>query len=156
MLLSPGGRASGPLAAHFAASRWISARRPLTPAIPLGDPAPLAGSGLVHGDPANQRSRDGANNCHGPRASGASSISPFLVIQGARVIPISWPTAMARSSAMDPSSFIVLLIMATFTLFGGSILLGFLVMERNPAHPSSACQRRPATRRRARTQRKRL
>jgi len=57
---------------------------------------------------------------------------------------------------MDPSGFFVLIIMATFTLFGGSILLGFLVMERSPAHPSSADQRRPATRRRARRQRKRL
>jgi hypothetical protein len=56
---------------------------------------------------------------------------------------------------MDPFSFLVLITMATFTLFGGSILLSFLVMERNPGQASSARQRRPATRRRARNKRNR-
>jgi hypothetical protein len=54
---------------------------------------------------------------------------------------------------MDPFSFLILITMATFTLFGGSILLSFLVMERNAGQPSSAPGR--ATRRRARNRRNR-
>jgi hypothetical protein len=50
---------------------------------------------------------------------------------------------------MDPSSFLVALVMATFGLFGASILVSFLVLERNPGRVRSEV-RRTASRRRAR------
>ena len=33
---------------------------------------------------------------------------------------------------MDPFSFLILLLMATFTLSSAGLLVGFVVMERNP------------------------
>ncbi len=50
---------------------------------------------------------------------------------------------------MDPFSFLVLLVMATFSLLGAGILVSFLVMERNPGRARSKV-RRPASRRRGR------
>jgi hypothetical protein len=50
---------------------------------------------------------------------------------------------------MDPFSFLVLCVMATFSLVGAGILVSFLVMERNPGRARSEV-RRTASRRRAR------
>jgi hypothetical protein len=93
----------------------------------------------------------------GLRPSGSpGSISPFLVIQGRRLAPISWAvTANRESSPMDPFSFLVLITMATFTLCGGSILVSFLVMERNGACPRASRETHRATGRRARKRRNR-
>jgi hypothetical protein len=50
---------------------------------------------------------------------------------------------------MDPFSFLSALVMATFSLLGASILVSFLVLERNPGR-ARAEVRRTASRRRAR------
>jgi hypothetical protein len=42
---------------------------------------------------------------------------------------------------MDPFSFLVLFVMATFSLLGAGILVSFLVMERNPGRARAEVRR---------------
>jgi hypothetical protein len=63
--------------------------------------------------------------------------------------PLPDARAAIRDYVMDPFSFLVLCVMATFSLVGAGILVSFLVMERNPGRARSEV-RRPASRRRAR------
>lgn len=62
--------------------------------------------------------------------------------------PLPDARAAIRNYEMDPFSFLVLLVMATFSLLGAGILVSFLVMEWNPGARSEV--RRTASRRRAR------
>jgi hypothetical protein len=83
----------------------------------------------------------------GPRQSLDLTLSGDPPLAGQ---PLPDARAAIRNYEMDPFSFLVLLVMATFSLLGAGILVSFLVMERNPGRARSKV-RRPASRRRGRS-----
>jgi hypothetical protein len=114
------------------ANRWLTiarrgsrttdwGRRGQTPTPWLGSRAGTGGDGLtLSGDPLRPR-------------------RPHLCVRA----------AMLRIARMDLFSFLILLIMASFTLSSAGLLVGLVVVERQPK-PSVSDPRRSSSRRRAR------